>query len=310
MLDGRLAVCRLPAGAAVPTWATDGLVSVTRTSEELSVVCSERAVPAAATAERGWRCLKVDGRLSFELTGILATLTRPLADARVPVFAISTYDTDYLLVKEDRLTAAYAALEREGHVVGTPESEARLDPDTPGYDSADVTITRAGPERIGDLEPLWAALQKHHVSVAPTLAGLPARSVQDSWRRRRAKYEAWLLEPDAFVLLAERFGQEVGYALVTVGEPYQGWGSAERVAQLETLAVLESERGQGLGTQLLDAVERELSRAGIHELRLAVVPPNSDALRFYARRGLEPVTVTLFGRLQSAGSPALERADP
>jgi GNAT superfamily N-acetyltransferase len=275
---------------------------VTRTSEELSVICSERAVPEAATAERGWRCLKVDGRLSFELTGILSALTRPLADAAVPVFAISTYDTDYLLVKEDRLTAAYAALEREGHVVGPPESEAGLDPDAPSSDAADVTITRAGSERIDDLEPLWAALQQHHAFVAPTLAGLPARSVQDSWRRRRAKYEAWLSEPDAFVLLAERFGQEVGYALVTVGEPYQGWGSAERVAQVETLAVLDAERGRGLGTQLMDAVERELAQAGIHELRLAVVPPNSDALRFYARRGLEPVAVTFFGRLQAAGS--------
>lgn len=81
------------------------------------MICSEHLVPEAATAERGWRCLKVGGPLSFELTGVLAALTRPLADAGIPVFALSTYETDYLLVKEEQLTAAASALERTGHAV-------------------------------------------------------------------------------------------------------------------------------------------------------------------------------------------------
>lgn len=119
-LDGRFAVCRLAADAEAPAWATGALVSVTRTPEELSVICSEHLVPEAATAERGWRCLKVGGPLSFELTGVLAALTRPLADAGVPVFALSTYETDYLLVKEEQLTAAASALERAGHALEHP----------------------------------------------------------------------------------------------------------------------------------------------------------------------------------------------
>ena len=81
------------------------------------MVCSEGAVPAGATAERGWRCMKVDGPLDFELTGVLAALTQTLAEAGVPVFALSTYDTDYLLVKDEQLKIAAAALERAGHTV-------------------------------------------------------------------------------------------------------------------------------------------------------------------------------------------------
>jgi hypothetical protein len=118
VLQERLAVCRLPPAAAVPAWATGTLTSVTRTPEELSVVCPEDVVPEAITAERGWRCLRVAGPLDFALTGVLAALSQPLAGAGVPIFAISTYDTDYLLVKENRLTAAAAALERAGHSVG------------------------------------------------------------------------------------------------------------------------------------------------------------------------------------------------
>jgi uncharacterized protein len=116
-LDGRLAVCRLAADATIPGWASGPLVSVTRTPEELSVVCSEDAVPDAVRAERGWRCLAVDGPLSFELTGIAATLTAPLADAGISVFVLSTYDTDYLLVKSDDLWSATTALAAAGHVV-------------------------------------------------------------------------------------------------------------------------------------------------------------------------------------------------
>jgi uncharacterized protein len=130
-LDGRFAVCRLPAEAALPTWATGELVSVTRTPDELSVVCAELAVPKGITAERGWRCLKVDGPLAFGLTGILAELTRPLAEAGIPVFALSTYGTDLLLVKEEHLLPASGALERRGHVVASHGKEASVRPDAP-----------------------------------------------------------------------------------------------------------------------------------------------------------------------------------
>lgn len=116
-LQGRFAVCRLPADAEVPPWVTGAVTSVTRTPDELSITCAEDAVPEGITAERGWRCLKVEGPLDLALTGIAAALTTPLAEAKVSVSVIATYDTDYLLVKEERLADAVAALERAGHTV-------------------------------------------------------------------------------------------------------------------------------------------------------------------------------------------------
>jgi hypothetical protein len=116
-LDGRFAIARLPADAAVPRWAVGQVVAVTRTPDELSVICAERPVPEATPAERGWRCLQVQGPLDFEMTGVLAALSGPLADARIPLLAFSTYDTDYLLIREGHLEAAHAARERAGHRV-------------------------------------------------------------------------------------------------------------------------------------------------------------------------------------------------
>ncbi|MHC5027403.1 MAG: ACT domain-containing protein [Planctomycetota bacterium] len=112
-IDGTYAICRLDPAADVPAWAErrDGrLVSVTRTALELSIVVEARHAPADATASRGWRAMAVEGTLDFGLTGILARLTTALAEARVPVFAISTYDTDVLLVQVSDAEAAVEAL--------------------------------------------------------------------------------------------------------------------------------------------------------------------------------------------------------
>ncbi|MBP1768074.1 MAG: amino acid-binding protein [Candidatus Aminicenantes bacterium] len=118
LLPGRLMICRLGPEAAVPAWSHRGAVqSITRTSEELSIVCAETDVPDDTKAERGWRSFKVEGPLDLSLTGILASLAGPLADARVNIFAISTFDTDYLLVKEDMVVKAAEVLIRSGHRV-------------------------------------------------------------------------------------------------------------------------------------------------------------------------------------------------
>ena len=115
---GRFAVCKLPPDSVVPAWATAGDVfSVTRTGDELSVVCREEALPTGTQAERGWRCLRVAGAMPFTLVGVLASLTGPVARAGVGVFAVSTFDTDYLLVKQADLTVAVAALRGAGHTV-------------------------------------------------------------------------------------------------------------------------------------------------------------------------------------------------
>jgi hypothetical protein len=115
---GRFAVCKLPPGSAVPAWATAGDVfSVTRTGDELSVVCRRELVPAGTQAEVGWRGLRVGGAMPFTLVGVLAALTGPVAAAGVGVFAVSTFDTDYLFFKEVEFPAAVAALRGAGHAV-------------------------------------------------------------------------------------------------------------------------------------------------------------------------------------------------
>jgi hypothetical protein len=118
-LDGAFAVCRLaPDTAAIPAWATAGpWYAVTRTADELSIVCPAAQVPGEVRAEHGWRMLRLTGPFPFELTGILAAVLAPLATAAIPIFALSTYDTDYVLVKAHDLGRAVAALRAAGHRV-------------------------------------------------------------------------------------------------------------------------------------------------------------------------------------------------
>lgn len=118
LLQERLSVCRLAPDSPLPGWiAGPGFVSVTRTGDELSIVVPEDRVPADIPAVGPWRALKVVGPLDFALTGILAALTAPLADADISLLAIATYDTDYLLVREETLSAAITALTAAGHRV-------------------------------------------------------------------------------------------------------------------------------------------------------------------------------------------------
>jgi hypothetical protein len=120
VLAHRLAVCRLDGEAPMPDWVLrDGFVSITRTAEELSVVCREVHVPDGIRAERGWRAFRVVGVLDFSQTGILARLASPLAAAGISLFVLSTFDTDYLLVKEHDLSRAIAVLVVAGHAVAS-----------------------------------------------------------------------------------------------------------------------------------------------------------------------------------------------
>jgi hypothetical protein len=122
ILDERIAVCQLSPDASLPAWAIQSLFfSITRTHDELSVVCPEGAVPESVKAVQGWRCFRVVGSMAFSVTGVLASLTTPLAEAKVGIFAISTFDTDYLLVKEQDLDRAIDVLRAFGHVVRSPD---------------------------------------------------------------------------------------------------------------------------------------------------------------------------------------------
>ena len=116
ILAETFAVSKLDKGAAIPDWASSGgWWCVTRTDDELSVVCPEPLVPAEVISNRGWKCLKVSGPLDFALTGVLTSLLKPLAEARISVFSVSTFDTDYLLVKTESLAATARLLSVAGH---------------------------------------------------------------------------------------------------------------------------------------------------------------------------------------------------
>lgn len=116
VLPDRLGVARLDAREALPSWALEGpFFSITRTGRELSLVCREAGVPPDVRAESAFRALEVSGPLDLALTGILSSLLEPLAEARISVFAISTYDTDYVLVREADLERAVRALRQAGH---------------------------------------------------------------------------------------------------------------------------------------------------------------------------------------------------
>ncbi len=121
ILSDPLAICRLSPAEDVPEWAMIGeFVSITHTADELSIVCADEHVPPDVKADRGWRALKVEGPLDFALTGVLSSIANPLAQAWISVFALSTFDTDYVLVKEHALKQACEVLRRSGHAILTP----------------------------------------------------------------------------------------------------------------------------------------------------------------------------------------------
>jgi hypothetical protein len=124
LLTKRFAVARLAPEAAIPAWATQGsFFSVTRTSDELSVVCEESRIPTSIQAQPGWRVFQVHGPFAFSEVGVMAALTAPLAVEQISVFVVSTYDTDYLLVNVGNLAPAITALERAGHTIHRSKPE-------------------------------------------------------------------------------------------------------------------------------------------------------------------------------------------
>jgi len=112
------AVCQFHPDKHIPYWALLGdFVSLTRTHEELSIVCQQDNVPDEIQAERGWRCVQVQGAFDFSESGVNASLAIPLAEAEISVLAIATYATDYLLVKEENVEQVIQVLEHAGHSV-------------------------------------------------------------------------------------------------------------------------------------------------------------------------------------------------
>ena len=117
LLQETFAIARLPMSDAIPPWVAGELTSITRTADELSIVCRQDAVPPGTRADRGWRCLKLQGPIALSTIGMAADFTTLLAEARVGVLVISTFDTDYLLIKSDHLDRGIEALRASGHSV-------------------------------------------------------------------------------------------------------------------------------------------------------------------------------------------------
>jgi len=118
LLKNSFAICRLDKNATIPTWAYIGeFFSITRTPDELSIVCPQTAVPDGTNCETGWRCLKVESPFEFDLAGAISSIAAPLVEADVDLFVVATQDSDYLMVKETDLERTVLVLSRAGHRV-------------------------------------------------------------------------------------------------------------------------------------------------------------------------------------------------
>jgi GNAT superfamily N-acetyltransferase len=164
---------------------------------------------------------------------------------------------------------------------------------------SELVVTSAGVDRVAALEPLWAAMHAAHAAMADAVA--PVRPVGESWRRRRAQYEEWLAAGDTRLLVAEHAGEPVGYAVVRAQHGAATWDIGERVAELESLSVVEARRGEGIGQRLMAAAREAADELGAHRLLVSVVHANEAALRFYTREGFSPFYVLL---MESTARPS------
>jgi ribosomal protein S18 acetylase RimI-like enzyme len=121
----------------------------------------------------------------------------------------------------------------------------------------------------------------------------PVRSLEDSWKHRKRQYLDWLSKDGYTLLLAERGDEAIGYAMVSLGEGAATWDLGERTVELETLSVLESERGNGVGRALTEAAAHIAAEAGARTVLVGVAHSNENAIRFYEREGFEPFYVLL-----------------
>lgn len=287
LLEGHMSVCRLDGASEVPEWALEGgFFSVTRTGEELSAVCPDGVVPEGVRREGGWRALRLAGPFEFSEVGVLLSVAAPLAEAGVGIFAVSTFDTDYVLVKEEQLRSAVAALRGRGHEVEN------------GGGPAAVVVVPAEDEGF-----LWKMLYEA-VHWGPGEAGSkppPEELLADARLRR---YVAGWGRPGDFAVVARdaRGGREVGAAWYrTFPEDRPGYGFVDEATPEIALAVDPDRRGVGVGGTLLRAVMDAARAGGFRAVSLSVHKGNHPALRLYEKSG--------FARLRDDGDDWVMRAD-
>jgi len=126
LMDGTYAIVRLAPDAPAPQWATKGLfTSISRSVEELSIVCPAENLPQDVETQHRWQCFKLEGPFPFSMTGVLLSFIEPLSSNGIPIFAVSTYDTDYVLIQEEWVGAALTALQNAGHELENPDESWR-----------------------------------------------------------------------------------------------------------------------------------------------------------------------------------------
>ena len=154
----------------------------------------------------------------------------------------------------------------------------------------DFEVRSGTRDEVDRLEPLWYALRDHHVTL-PDMQRV--RSPEESWAYRRRQYRDWLSRDGYRLLIAERDGEPIGYAVISLGEGAATWDIGDRTAEIETLSVLASERGKGVGRALTAAAAEIATQAGAGSVLVGVAHSNDDAIRFYEREGYEPFYVLL-----------------
>lgn len=143
------------------------------------------------------------------------------------------------------------------------------------------------------LKPLWLALRNHHETL-PAMP--PVRSLEESWERRKGQYLDWLEKDQYTLLVAESYGEPIGYAMISIGDGPATWELGDLTAEIETLSVLEDERGLGVGRALMEAAGNVAREAGARSVAVGVAHTNVDAIRFYERAGFEPFYVLMVRR--------------
>lgn len=164
-----------------------------------------------------------------------------------------------------------------------------------------VHVTHAGRERLDDVRPLWESLHQHHLDMDPDQERRALRDQRHTWENRLRVYDRAFAEQDGFLLIATDIGapersEPIGFALIYFEDGAPNWRThGGRIAALETLSVSPERRGEGIGTQLMEAVFAELRAAGIEEIRMEVADANVGARRLYERLGMKAWNVTYLG---------------
>ena len=158
---------------------------------------------------------------------------------------------------------------------------------------SEITVRDGGPDDLDALAPLWQAVHRHHAASMPELA--PYITDAETWKARRALYAELLDKPDTTLLLAHDDDDLdlVAYAMSHVLDRADSWlddtwVTGARIGEIESLAVRADHRGSGLGTRLLEELERRLNAAGVEDIIIGLLPGNDGARRLYERRGYRP----------------------